>query len=350
MSDLKIIKQKILNENRLQDIYEAMGCEFISYSGNRIEAQLPEKFNSKNRRATQTKLNENLTSSIRNVGDFEGGDIYALVSYVVHDKRGEDIAKDLYEAKRFICETLGWNNFLNNTFRTKKDYVAPLRALVGNDRNKKEITPNEELPEDIMDEYMPYLSHGWYEEGIPLNIQRLYDVRFDLESKRIVYPIRNRFGKIVGVKGRLISEEDEQYEPKYIYLHKCNISLEWFNLHFAIPYILKEKKVIIVEAEKSVMKLVANGIHNVLAISSSEISMVQVDIIKQLGLDIEIILCYDKGIGIDEIKKQAEKFKGRNVYAMYDTDSLLEDKMAPIDDGIETFNKLYDEFIFPIAN
>lgn len=349
MSDLKAIKIKLLNEDKVDRILEAMGCEYISYRGGRIEAQLPKKFQSDNRRSLQIKLNESLTSSVRSRGEFDGGDIYALISYVHHDKRGEDIAKDLYEAKRFICETLGWLNFLNGSIRTKKDYVEPLRALMGDNSSNKEIKPNEELPDSVMDNYFPYPSHSWIEEGIPFNVQKFYDVRFDLESKRIVFPICNRFGKIVGVKGRLISEADERFEPKYIYLHKCNISQEWFNFNYSLPYILVEKRVIIVEAEKSCMKLTSHGIYNSVAIGSSDISNVQAEIIKNIGLDVEIILCYDKGISVKEIKKQAERFKGRKVYAMYDTDNLLGDKMSPIDNGIEIWNKLYSDYTFPLV-
>lgn len=348
MSDLKIIKQKLLDENKIEKILEEMGCEHIHYSAGRIEAQLPLKFQSNNRRSVQVKLNESLTSSVRSRGDFNGGDIYGLVSYIHHDKRGSDIDDDLFEAKKFICETLGWEEYLNGDFKPRKDYVAPLRALMGDRRNNREIVPNDVLPEEVMNDYLPYPSHDWIEEGISYDIQKLYDVRFDLESHRIVFPIRNRFGKIVGVKGRLISKEDERFEPKYIYLHKCNISQEWFNFFYALPYILAEKKVIIVESEKSCMKFASLDIWNTIAIGSSDISTVQADIVKMIGIDIEIYLAYDKDKSAKDVRMQAEKFKGRTIYGVIDIDNQLEEKDAPIDKGLDVWMDLYTNYAYEI--
>lgn len=351
--DLKIIKQKLLDEDRVQDIYEAMGCTYITYGGGRIEAQLPDHFNSNNKRAVQTKLNENLNCYIRNRPDFGGGDIYSLVSFIVHGKRGVDeYRQDLHEAKKFICETLGWVEFLKGgEFKTKKDYVAPLKALLKGQQRRREIIPNPVLPDSIMNQFyikekpIPY--KGWVDEGISPNTQAMYGVGFDWESHRIVYPLKNRFGQIVGVKGRIMKTEDDP-ERKYLYIYRCNNRYEWFNFHFAHPYILQEKKVYIFESEKSCMKAFEYGIYNTLAIGASDMSPEQADIIKSLGLDIEIILCYDKGIMIDEIREQAKWYRGREVSAMYDIDNLLSGKDSPIDEGIEKWNALVEKYIFPI--
>lgn len=352
--DLQIIKDRLVDDYKLEELYEAMNCEFISFSGGRIEAQLPEKYNSTNRRAVQTKLNKSLSSSIRTPVGFKGGDIFALVSFLVFDKRtDEEFVKNLYNAKRFICETLGWTEYLKGgEFRTKKDYVAPLKAILKTERKKREIGVNPVLPDEVMNEYyfygkpLPYSE--WIEEGISYKTQVLYGVGFDLESKRVVFPLKNRFGQIVGVKGRIMKDEDDP-ERKYLYLHKCNNRYEWFNFHIALQYILMEKRVYIVESEKSAMKLFENKVYNVLAIGASEISWEQVEIIKQLGMDIEIVLCYDKGINVSEITTIAERFNGVNpIFSMYDTDNLLIGKNAPIDQGIETWNKLVKDYIFAI--
>ena len=351
--DLKAIKDRILREDKIMDIYEAIGCEYIKPSGNRIEAQLPSKFMSPNKRAVQTKMNENLSCAIRNLPDFKGGDIFSLVSYIHHDKRGdEQIKQDLFNAKKFICELFGWTEYLSGgTFKTKKDYVAPLKAFLKHEQKRREIIPNPVLQDSVMDDYyfygkpLPY--KGWIEEGISYEVQMLYGVGFDLDTKRIVFPLKNRFGKIVGVKGRIMNDEDD--DRKYLYLIPCNNRYEWFSFHLALPHIVAEKRVYIVESEKSVMKLYSAGIYNAIAIGASDMSIEQVDIIKQLGLDIEIVLCYDKGIGIEAIIAQAEHFNNRNVFAMFDNDNILEgEKSAPIDEGIDKWNTLVENYIFPI--
>lgn len=348
MSDLKTIRTRLLDEGKVEDILDALGCSYIGHSGGRVEAQLPERFHSNNKRAVQIKLNDSLTSSIRTPVGFKGGSIFDLVSFLEHDKRSEEEFKsNLYNAKTFICETLGWTEFLkDSTFKTKKDYVAPLKAILKGKQKKREIKPNPILSESVLDEFIPYPYNGWIEEGISYKTQKLYGVGFDLESKRITIPMRNRFGQLVGVKGRIMKDEDDH--RKYIYLYRYQNRYEWFNFHFAHPYILMEKKVYIFEAEKSCMKAYDNGIYNTLAVGASEISPEQVDIIKKLGLDVEIILCYDKGITIEEIQEQAKRFGGRKIKATFDMDDLLGGKMSPIDAGVDIFNRLVEEYCFEI--
>lgn len=350
MSDLEAIKKRILREDRVEAVLEAIGCEYITISGGRAEAQLPARFHSHNRRAVQVKLTPTLSCAIRNRADFKG-DIFNLVSYLKDDKRGEDMQKNLHNAKKFICENFGWLDYLKGgEFKTKKDYVAPLKALMKTKKNVREIIPNPPMPESMLDEFyfygnpLPY--KGWIEEGISYNTQVLYGVGFDLDSKRITVPLRNRFGQLVGLKGRII--DDSLDDRKYLYLYRCNNRYEWFNFFYAHQYILESNRVYIYEAEKSCMKAFSNGIYNTLAIGASEISDEQIQILKQISLDLEIVLCYDKGIKIEEIKSTAKRF-GRKVYAMFDTDDVLEGaKSAPIDEGVVKWKYLEENCIFPI--
>lgn len=353
MSELQVIKKKLLNEDRVDTILEAIGCEYVSFSGGRVEAQLPERFNSHNKRSVQIKLNDSLTSSIRTPVGFKGGDIYNLVSFLEHGKRTEEeMVKNLGNAKRFICETLGWTEFLKGSDfnKTKKDYVAPLKAILKGKTKRREIKPNPILEEETMNQFYykgnPLTFDGWINEGISHNTQVMYGVGFDWESHRVVFPLRNRFGQLVGVKGRIMKDEDD--DRKYLYLIPCQNRYEWFNFHYAHPYILMEKKVYIFESEKSSMKAFEHGIYNVLSIGASDVSIEQAEMIKQLGLDIEIILCYDKGIEIGAIQEQAKIFGNRKVSMVYDMDNLLKGKDSPIDSGIEIFKKLIEEYCFEV--
>lgn len=350
MSDLEYIKKRILREDRVEAVLEALGCEYIRIAGGRVEAQLPPKFHSDNRRAVQCKLNESLSCAIRNRADFKG-DIFNLVSYLEFDKRGTDMQKNLHNSKEFICGLFGWNEYLKDSmFKTKKDYVAPLKALMKTKKNTKEIVPNPVIPESMLDEYYPFgyplPYQSWIDEGISYETQFLYGVGFDLDSKRVIIPMRNRFGQLVGAKGRIMHDEDD--DRKYLYMLRFNNRYEWFNFHFAHPYILESNRVYIYEAEKSCLKAHSNGIFNTVAIGASEISDEQIQILKQISLDLEIVLCYDKGIPIDEIKSTAKRF-GRKVYAMFDTDEVLEGaKSAPIDEGVDKWRYLEENCIFPI--
>ncbi|AGI11752.1 hypothetical protein X915_gp103 [Bacillus phage vB_BanS-Tsamsa] len=349
-NDLKEIKKRILREDKIEAVLEALECENIhtEQRGNLYCARLPEHHHSNNPRAVQAKADENISCSIRNRGF--SGDIFNLVSYLAHDKRNDEVQGDLSQAKRFICELFGWDEYLNGVARKRKDYTACLKDIMKKRNRKVEIKPNPVIPESTLDDYyywgkpLPY--YDWVLEGISHETQIMYGIGYDALSHRVTIPLRNRFGQLVGVKGRIMVDEED--ERKYIYLCRCQNSMEWFNFHYAHPYILMERKVYIVESEKSCMKLFDKGIYNSLAIGASEISEAQAHIVKQLGLDIEIVLCYDKGIAIEDIKKNANLFEGRKVSAMFDTDDLLDDKDAPIDKGIEIWRKLESEYVFEI--
>lgn len=347
MSDLKIIKSRLISEYKIEALLESLGCSYIKSEGSKlITAQLPDRFHSTNRRATQVKLNDSLTCAIRNKADFKG-DVFDLISYIEFDKRGDEMLKNLHVSKEYICKLFGWTEFLKGgDFKARIDYVAPLRALLRNEQRQKEIVPNPVIPEEVLDEFLPYPAYDWIQEGISYNTQKMYGISFCLESKRIIIPMRNRFGQLVGVKGRIMKDEDD--DKKYLYLHRYQNRYEWFNFHYAHPYILMDKRVYIFEAEKSCMKAFENGIFNTIAIGASEISPEQAQIVKQIGLDVEIVLCYDKGITLDEIRKGADIFVGRKVYALYDSDNLLGKKNSPIDDGIEIWNELIEDYMFEI--
>jgi DNA primase len=230
------------------------------------------------------------------------------------------------------------------------DYTAGMKAILRDKKKRREIKPNPVLDESVLNDYfyygraLPY--QKWIDEGISYDTQMMYGIGFDIETRRVTIPLRNRFGQLVGLKGRIMRDEDDH--RKYMYILRCQNRYEWFNFHYAHPYILMDKKVFIFEAEKSPMIAFDMGIFNTVGIGASEISDEQVQIIKQLGLDIEIVLCYDKGISLDDIQAGMELFEGRTVYAIYDKDDLLDGKDSPVDEGKEKWDKLVADYTFTL--
>lgn len=339
---LSDLKRKIFKEELVVQLLESIGCLNIKFEqgGNLITAQLPDRFNSKNKRAVQCRNNESLSCVIRNRSDFSG-DIFNLVSYLQFDVDSNDLQSDINNAKNYICELFNWTNVGYNIGIKKKDVLHELKKRSSKNKNKNVL--NKTIDENILyDNFIQLPNKVWEDEGISLATQKKYGIGFDLMSKRITVPIRNKYGQLVGVKGRLIKDEDvNEYEPKYLYLYKCNQSRELFNFYIAKEHAIKNKEIIIVEGEKSCMKFYENGIYNVVALGSSDISEVQKNMINSLGLDIEIIFAYDNDKELSEIYKNGKKFKNRKVSYIYDTDDLLKPKSAPIDSGIEVWKELY---------
>jgi DNA primase len=65
-----------------------------------------------------------------------------------------------------------------------------------------------------------------------------------------------------------------------------------------------------------------------------------------LGLQVPLTFGFDKDISASEILLLLDDLKGLvEINIMYDRNDLLDEKDAPIDKGIEVFNKLYNNRI-----
>lgn len=351
-NDLWEIKKKILDEDRVEDLLNAMSCQLIKPKSNRYEAQLPDKFDSNNQRAVQVYLNERLSCRVRNMG-LSDLDIYGLVSFLVFDIPDESLhLGNLPKAKRWICETLGYSEFLSYNGSREPKKADPLQWLkdLKKKRNKKalrEFSQNEMLPDSILNQFVMYPYYPYMKQGLEYETQIEFQVGFDVQSERVIYPIHNQFGDIISIKGRTV---DPQYKEKgiykFLYLYNFNKMIELYNWHRAIDHIYEKKEVIIFEGEKSCWFAAQYGFLNCVAISGDDLSDHQVKIIKELGIEIKIIIALDKDKTVDDFKKQGNKFgQSRRVYALWDAHNLLskELKHSPVDMGAETFLKLYGD-------
>lgn len=348
MNDLAEIKKRLFEEDKVEDLFESIGCQSVKWEqgGTLMTAQLPDDFHSTNTRAVQCRVNEGLWCTIRNRNDFSG-DIFNLVSYLVYKVKGDELQDNLNEAKQYICRLFNWS-YSSSQIEERVDILKDIKSMMYRGRNgvKK---PNKILSEKIFLDFLDLPNKLWEDEGISIETQRVYDIGFDILTKRITVPVRNKFGQLVGVKGRMLLEEDvNEFDPKYMYIYKCNQSQELFNFYIANKSIREKREIIIVEGEKSCMKFYENKIYNVVALGSSDISSAQVDMVYSLGFDINIVLAYDSDKTIEEIQKTAEKLNKRSVSMIFDKDKKLNKKSAPIDNGIKVWKDLYKNYKYDL--
>lgn len=352
-NDLKEIKKKIYDDGKIEELLSKMNCDYIKteQNGELITAQLPY---GSNRRSVQVKNNEYLSSSIRSRGVH--GDVFHLVSYIIHGiENEEDQKQDLFDAKKWICEQLGYEEFLNPSYKPieKTDYNSWLKKVKKqrNNQSVNALDDNKIIKKSVMNQFVCYPHIKWVKDGLSIATQKAFEVSYDIQSNRIVFPVHNRNGELIGIKGRRIEKRHDD-DPKYIYLYPCNKSIELYNLHRALPYIQESKEVIVFEGAKSCMRAYEYGVFNVVSIEGSEISHQQVKKIKDLGMDIRVIFMLDKDKDKKSIKQQATKVTNRDVCALWDKNNLLgrpEDKHSPVDLGKETFERLYQNNIYKIT-
>ena len=344
INELKEIKERIYQDKKIEFILTSLGCWGINYeqSGSLIVAALP---NGDNKRSVQVRNNKYLNTSIRTRG--VQGDIYTLVSYIKYNSIDSSY---IPKAKEWLCTICGYAEYLEEVGWIEEGIkkVNWNDWLIKNKINKNIEYHNKVIDRSILNKYifLPYLD--WIKEGISYRTQIEFEVGFDIESERVIFPIHNQNGDLIGVKGRYIgSDKDIEQSKKYIYLYPCNKSIELYNYHRAIKHIKKKKEVIVFEGAKSVMKAHSMGIYNCVSIEGDQISTQQIRLLKDMGLSVHIILAFDADKDKKFIKEQAKNIKGRLLSVIYDKDNLLGDKElknSPVDLGKRVFMELYNNY------
>ena len=113
----------------------------------------------------------------------------------------------------------------------------------------------------------------------------------DRMFSRVVFPIKNHQGKIVGFGGRSINPD---LEPKYLNSPDSTIFQKGkllFNFNAARKHFQKSRKVIVFEGYVDVIKAYQAGIKNTVATLGTSLSEYHVSLLKRY-VD-EVIICYD---------------------------------------------------------
>lgn len=348
MSDLQELKCRIYDEGRVGQLLEELGCDSIQLKSGRssddlVTARLPD---STNKRSVQVYLSPHLNSEIVNRGI--NGDIYAIVGYLLYDCQSfDDVKAHLYQIKTFVCNSLGFDDLLNQPFvkpEPKIDWNWWLRPIQKERVRDIEITENPIIEEVVLNQFVNYPWYDWIENGISWSTQREFGISFDVQSERVIIPVHNRYGQLIGAKGRYVGSDirvTEELGKKYNYTIPCSKSIELFNLHRALPSIEESKEVLIVEAAKTTMFLWSHGICNVVSIEGDRLNPVQAKLLRELGLDIDYVFIWDKGKDEEFVKKQLKQMKHRRVHYLYDNADRFKDKDSPCDQGVEVFLDLY---------
>lgn len=130
------------------------------------------------------------------------------------------------------------------------------------------------------------------------------DAYYDTFRSRIMFPIKNRYGKVVGFSGRIYTESNQ---AKYInsiesdIFHKGEIL---YNYHNAIQSIRQNDSVYLFEGFMDVIAAKRAGINNCVATMGTALTTEHVNML--LSLTKNIILCFDgDSAGIKAMKRSA---------------------------------------------
>lgn len=353
MTEFQEIKEKIYKDNKIITVLELLDCWSIDseQKGKLIVAGLPDGDNS---RSVQIKNTPNLNAAIRSKGI--NGDIFDVISYILYEADTEEKRKNtLHKSKYWVCEQFEYYEYIDDFYKETSDNIQTVHnynkwlSNIKKHRNISDRIKNQTLPEDVLKQYEVIPYKKWLDEGIKCSTQKLFGVGIDVKSDRVTFPVHNRDGALVGVKARYCgSEKSIEQRYKYLYLYPCNKSIEFFNLHRAMPHIEDKKEVVIVEGGKTTMYLHQWGFRNSISIEGDSLSETQIMILKDLGRDYKFIFAFDKDKDANYVKNEASKLTGRIKYGLLDIENYLEDKDSPCDRGKDVWEKLYHNHCYKI--
>ena len=113
---------------------------------------------------------------------------------------------------------------------------------------------------------------------------------YDRYRNRVIFPIHNLSGRILGFGGRILSEEKSM--PKYVNSPESEIyqkSKILYGLYFAKNEIVKKDVCYLVEGYTDVISLYQSGIKNVVSSSGTSLTVEQIRLIKRYTNNITIL-------------------------------------------------------------
>ena len=295
------------------------------------------------------------------------GDAFDIFDLVLKVKKTEGIEWQLPQAVNYIINFYGLTVQSEN-FEVIQDELQDWKILKKYDKNSS-LEKEEKVVEFnfFNDSILKHLPRPriipWEKEGITREAMDRCGICYNPVSQGIVIPHYNIDGKLIGIRERTLIKENEangKYKPAILnykmYNHPLGFNL--YNLNNSKENIKMLKKVFIFEGEKSCLLYQSYfGVENDLSVAVCGSSLInyQIDLLLSLNVE-EIIIAFDKQfqkIGDDEWKAWTKKLKdihkkyGSKVQIsyMFDKNDYLGYKDSPIDCGLETFMKLFNERI-----
>jgi len=286
----------------------------------------------------------------------KGGNVFTFV------KEYENIS--YIEAVKKVADKVGIpldyvpTTRINEKFKLEYEIMDFATKIFQNNLNSKEGTKAKEylekrnITEEIIKDFKIGLSLNDNTYLYNVLIKKQYDIHkldelglitkdglsgYDKFVNRIMIPICNLEGNVVGYTGRIFNGENT---AKYINTKETSIYKKGnilFNYHNAKNYIREAKCAILVEGNMDAIRMYSSGVRNVLALMGTAITKEQIEILKKLRVPIILMLDSDNAgelatlnIGNELIKNNIET-KVVRLSGAKDPDEYI------VQNGIEAF-------------
>lgn len=291
-------------------------------------------------------------------------DIFELCIKIAKKQKNREY--ELYDAMDFIASYFGISGIdIEKKNSQLKDWDIFKRHEYQDAKNRSSIELKEYDP-IILERFSYPRIIPWEQEGISPEVMKKNKIGYYPCEEQITIPHFDIKGRLIGIRGRYLSEDNAnrfgKYRPllvnKQLYNHPLSLNL--YNLNNSKDNIKKSRLAIVFESEKSALKYSSYyGEENDISVSicGSSLSDYQVSLLCSIGAR-EIIIAFDRdfeSIG-DEIFNRLKtrlihiynKYNNLiKITAIFDKNMILPLKASPIDVEPAIFEKLLKERIVP---
>lgn len=290
---------------------------------------------------------------------------FGIIELVIRAKRNQGNTFTWYKALRYIAQLTGkiitsseedieqksqriddfnWINRLKNA--KKKQKAAPTLA---------------EINENVLDIfcYLPW--KPWTEEFITAEAMSRFEISYYGLQHSLVIPHRDIDGRLIGIRQRLLDEQDVEAIGKYVPLQisgqflRHSLGNNLYGMHVVKDKIKRCKKIMLVEAEKGAMQSFSYFGEDSFTVATcgSNITRNQMKLILGSGAE-EVMIAYDR-MYHDASSFEAELYLRKliklvaplvpfvKVYLILDNKDRIPYKQSPTDCGKEILIELMKE-------
>lgn len=204
----------------------------------------------------------------------------------------------------FGCSSKGPLNYLPTAlaYYTKKDYTDIRKFILEHEdydlKSYESQSANIDkkigaIPESVLDNYEPLSKEILESLAITPETAVKYDLLWDTKEERMLFPIRDNFGRLVTIRGRYIGSDSSVLKHKsYTGIHPEGHDAKSFGIWYMMHEpLVPDKPLVLVEGYKDAVLLKQAGVKNVWASLGSSIAKRQMGYLKRVS--VPIVLFFD---------------------------------------------------------
>ena len=272
----------------------------------------------------------------------------SIFSFLKHYYEARDYAYDWFVD---IYEVIRGCSYFSEENELSPDSYKSIRDNYSLHKERKDLPY---YPNGIMEAFIKYYPIEWLNDGITKETMDKFNIRFSPSQNKIIIPHYDVGGRLIGIRGRALNQEDINMWGKYMpvqlegkwYSHPLSLNL--YGLNMTKENIKQTGIAFLGEAEKFVLQCESFDMPNcAAAVCGNKLNKYALDILVRTCHPQEIVICFDK----EELPHEDKYFnhlyelcKKYQAYAnfsfIYDKEHLLNLKDSPSDKGEEVFKQL----------